>query len=127
MGTVTLLSAGRRAQSARRTNRQRAIQLTLRAGDPAVDGPLGVLSLEARVTGARAPVRLNLCVNGELVATWAQPQGAFDLSVDEYGLGRHTVTARAVDALGRRAAASMIVVVLDVEPFGEGRASPAPA
>jgi hypothetical protein len=118
VGTVTLLPIGGRPRGARDGRRPPPLRLTLRTGDPAVDGPLGVASLEATVTGGRAPVRLSLAVNGEVVRTWTAPRGRFDLSLDEYGPGRHVVTARAADGLGRRAAASVVVVALAVEAGG---------
>jgi len=46
---------------------------------------------------------------GDLAEAWTDSEGSFDLSLDEYGPGRHAVTARAVDALGRWAGASLIV------------------
>jgi hypothetical protein len=85
------------------------LRVTLETGDPVTDTPLGVVSLEARVTGGRAPVRLYLYVNGDLVETWSEFLGRFDLSLDEYGPGRHAVTARAVDARGRWAGSSLVV------------------
>jgi hypothetical protein len=118
VATVTMLPIGGRPRGAQGAGRRSPLRLTLRTGDPAVDGPLGVASLEARVTGARVPVRLSLTVNGELVRTWAAPRGRFDLSLDEYGPGRHVVTARATDGLGRRATASVVVVALAVEAAG---------
>jgi hypothetical protein len=118
VATVTLLPIGGRPRSTPDPERRSRLRLTLRTGDPAVDGPLGVASLAARVTGGRAPVRLSLAVNGRLVRTWSAPRGRFDLSLDEYGPGRHVVTARATDGLGRRAAASVVVVALAVEPVG---------
>jgi hypothetical protein len=83
--------------------------VTLKTGDPATDTPLGVVSFEVRVAGGRMPVRLKLFVNGDLVESWSEPVGHCDLSLDEYGPGRHAVTARAVDAQGRWASASMVV------------------
>jgi hypothetical protein len=118
VATVTLLPIGGRPRGTQGSGRRPPLRLTLRTGDPAVDGPLGVASLEARVAGGCIPVRLSLTVNGELVRTWAAPRGRFDLSLDEYGPGRHVVTARATDGLGRRAAASVVVVAVAVEPTG---------
>ena len=92
------------------------MRVTLDAGDPAVDGPLGIVSLRVRVTGARGPVRLYLYVNGDLADAWTEGQGQFDLSLDEYGPGRHAVTARGVDALGRWAGASMVVACVEDPP-----------
>jgi hypothetical protein len=83
--------------------------VTLETGDPAIDTPLGIVSLEVRVTGGRLPVRLKLFVNGDLVESWSRRMGHCDLSLDAYGPGRHVVTARAVDARGRWASASMVV------------------
>jgi hypothetical protein len=118
VATVTLLPIGGRPRGAQRAGRRSPLRLTLRTGDPAVDGPLGIASLEARVTGGCVPVRLSLSVNGQVVRTWTAPRGRFDLSLDEYGPGRHLVTARATDGLGRRAAASVVVVALAAEPAG---------
>jgi hypothetical protein len=113
-----LLPIGGRPRGARRAGRRPRLRLILRTGDPAVDGPLGIASLEARVTGGCVPVRLSLSVNGQVVRTWTAPRGRFDLSLDEYGPGRHLVTARATDGLRRRAAASVVVVALAAEPAG---------
>jgi hypothetical protein len=116
MGTVSSIQDGRRGSSSRATPRPPALRVTLETGDPAIDAPLGVVSLHARVTGGRPPVRLYLYVNGDLAEAWTEPPGRFDLSLDEYGPGRHAVTARGVDALGRWAGASMVVACTEVEP-----------
>jgi hypothetical protein len=89
--------------------RPSALRVTLKTGDPATDASLGVVSIEVRVAGGRSPVRLYLYVNGDLAESWSESVGQFDLSLDEYGPGRHAVTARAVDARGRWAGASMVV------------------
>jgi hypothetical protein len=73
------------------------------------------VSIHAHVIGGRGPVRLYLYVNGDLADAWTEPQGFFDLSLDEYGPGRHAVTARGVDSLGRWAGASMVVACQGVE------------
>ena len=109
MGTVRPLFAARPASSERPPARPQAIRVTLETGDPVTDATLGVVSLRARVAGGRLPVRLYLYVNGDLAEAWTESEGEFDLSLDHYGPGRHAVTARAVDALGRWAGASMIV------------------
>jgi hypothetical protein len=118
VATVTPLPIGGRPRSTQGAGRRPPLRLILRTGDPAVDGPLGVASVEARVTGGRTPVRLALTVNGELVRTWAASRGRFDLVLDEYGPGRHVVTARATDGVGRRAVASVVVVAVAVEAAG---------
>lgn len=109
MGTVSLLATYRRATPGRSAARPPALRVALKTGDPAADAALGVVSIEVRVTGGGAPVRLYLYVNGDLAETWTESVGLFDLSLDEYGPGRHAVTARAVDASGRWAGASIIV------------------
>jgi hypothetical protein len=109
VGTVSTLDLGRRARSGRGGPRPPAIQVTLETGDPATDAALGVVSIRARVTGGRAPVRLYLYVDGDIAEAWTEPEGFFDLSLDEYGPGRHAVTARGVDSLGRWAGASTVV------------------
>ena len=112
---MSTLDLGRRARSARVGARPPGVRVTLETGDPVNDGALGVVSIKARVTGGRAPVRLYLYVNGDLAETWTEAEGSFDLSLDEYGPGRHAVTARGVDALGRWAGASMVVACHGVE------------
>ena len=109
MGTVSELSAARPAPSERTGVRTPSLRMTLETGDPATDAAMGVVSIVARVEGGRLPVRLYLYVNAELAEAWTQSEGEFDLSLDHYGPGRHMVTARAIDALGRWAGASMIV------------------
>jgi hypothetical protein len=91
------------------------MRVTLEAGDPVTDAALGVVSIKARVTGGRGPVRLYLYVNGDLADAWTESQAYFDLSLDEYGPGRHAVTARGVDSLGRWAGASMVVACQGIE------------
>lgn len=109
MGTVSLLATQRQPASGRSGARPPALRVTLKTGDPATDTALGVVSIEARLTGGRAPVRLYLYVNGDLAEAWTEAVGLFDLSLDEYGPGRHAITARAVDSRGRWAGASMVV------------------
>jgi hypothetical protein len=109
MGEVISLATHRAAPSGRSGARPPALRVTLETGDPATDASLGVVSLAARVTGGRPPVRLYLYVNGDLAESWAESIGHFDLSLDEYGPGRHAVTARAVDAAGHWAGSSIVV------------------
>ena len=109
MGTVSLLSAARTALQERTGLRAPSLQVTLETGDPATDAAMGVVSIRARLSGGRLPVRMYLYVNGDLAEAWTESEGDFDLSLDHYGPGRHAVTARAVDALGRWAGASLIV------------------
>ena len=115
MGTVSPLSAARPAHQERAGVRPPSLRVTLETGDPATDAAMGVVSIRLRVVGGRLPVRSYLYVNGDLAEAWTESEGEFDLSLDHYGPGRHAVTARAVDALGRWAGASMIVTCVGVE------------
>jgi len=115
MGTVSPLSTVR-PTAERPGVRQPTLRVTLETGDPATDAAMGVVSIRARVTGGRLPVRMYLYVNGDLAEAWTESEGEFDLSLDHYGPGRHAVTARVVDALGRWAGASLIVACTGVEP-----------
>ena len=65
--------------------------------------------IRLRVNGARTPTRLYLYVDGDLVDTWVDVEGSYDASKEGLAAGRHAVTARAVDALGRWAGASTIL------------------
>jgi hypothetical protein len=63
------------------------------------------------VRGGTAPVRLYLYVDGDLQDS--QSSGSDRFRVDLVGLdvGRHTLTARAIDATGRWGGASIVVAV----------------
>jgi hypothetical protein len=65
--------------------------------------------IRLRVHGARTPTRLYLYVDGDLADTWVDIEAAYDANAGRLAPGRHAVTARAVDALGRWAGASTIV------------------
>src|SRR5262249_28211897 len=67
----------------------------------------GVLRL--RVHGARKPTRIYLYVDGDLIDTWVDIEASYDASSERLPSGRHAVTVRAADALGRWAGASTIV------------------
>jgi hypothetical protein len=112
---VSRLDLSRRVRPGRVGARLPAIRVTLETGDPVTDAALGVVSIKARVDGGRGPIRLYLYVNGDLADAWTETEGSFDLSLDEYGPGRHAVTARGVDSLGRWAGASMVVACQGVE------------
>jgi hypothetical protein len=65
--------------------------------------------LRLRVHGGRTPTRLYLYVDGDLVDTWVDIEASYDASPERLPSGRHAVTVRVVDALGRWAGASTIV------------------
>ena len=109
MGSLSTLDHARSNARERPGARPPSLRVTLRTGDPVSDAALGIVTIHLRVTGARLPARLYLYVNGDLVESWSEREASFDFSLDVYGPGRHAVTARAVDALGRWAGASTIV------------------
>ena len=115
MGTVTPLSTGRQFHAERTGARTQSLRVALETGDPATDNAMGAVSIRARAAGGRLPVRMYLYVNGDLAEAWTESEGEFDLSLDYYGPGRHAVTARVVDALGRWAGASLVVTCLGLE------------
>ena len=65
--------------------------------------------IRLRVHGARTPTRLYLYIDGDLADSWVDIEAAYDAHAERITPGRHAVTARAVDALGRWAGASTIV------------------
>ena len=116
MGTVSPLWGVRPGGPERTGVRPPSLRVTLQTGDPATDDAMGAVSIRVRATGGRLPVRMYLYVNGDLAEAWTESEGEFDLSLDHYGPGRHAVTARVVDALGRWAGASLIVSCAGLEP-----------
>ena len=114
MGVLRYLPTSQPAP-APRVRRLPSLRVMLETGDPATDNALGVVSIRVSASGGRLPMRLYLYVNGDLAEAWTESEGNYDLSLDEHGPGRHAVTARAVDALGRWAGASLIVACAGVE------------
>lgn len=115
MGTVVPIRAARRDPSVRVPVRPPRLRVTLERTEAALDARLGGVSLQAQVIGGRGPIRLYLYVDGDLVESWSEPSGRFELSADDHGAGPHAVTARAVDAQGRWAGASMVISSSGVE------------
>jgi len=109
MGTVITLDRARDlAPRDHARLRPATLRVTIDAGlsdDPAT----GLASIHVRVSGARAPVRLYLYVDGDLAGAWGDPDATYELPLDQVKPGRHAVTARAVDALGRWAGTSTIL------------------
>ena len=100
MGTVSPLDRDRaRVASGRQP---RATRLTVMIEERET-------KIRLRVNGARTPTRLYLYVDGDLADTWVDVEASYDVSAGRLAPGRHAVTARAVDALGRWAGASTIV------------------
>ena len=115
MGSVVPIRAARRDPSVRPPSRPPRLRVTLERTEAALDARLGAVSLHAQVIGGRGPIRLYLYLNGDLVESWSEPSGQFELAADDHGAGPHAVTARAVDAQGRWAGASMVIACTEVE------------
>jgi hypothetical protein len=109
MGTVSVLDRLRPSPRERSGARSRPLRVRLQTGDPVADAALGIVTIQIRAMGAHLPARLYLYVNGDLAESWLDREASFDFSLDVYGPGRHAVTARVVDAHGRRAGASTVV------------------
>jgi poly(3-hydroxybutyrate) depolymerase len=58
------------------------------------------------VAGGAVPIKLYLYVDGELVEDWVRATPQCDYEASTLAPGRHLLTARAIDAEGRWAAAS---------------------
>jgi hypothetical protein len=63
------------------------------------------------VRGGVGPVRLYLYVDGDLRDSQTSASERYRITLAGLGLGRHTVTARAIDATGRWGGASIMVGV----------------
>ena len=100
MGGVSPLDRDRVRMAPRRQPRPTRLTVT-------IDEMAAVIRL--RVYGARTPTRLYLYIDGDLADSWVDIEASYDTHADRLTPGRHAVTARAVDALGRWAGASMIV------------------
>jgi len=100
MGTVSPLDRDRARAVSGRSPRPARPTVTLEEKQTVI---------RLRVTGARTPTRLYLYVDGDLADTWVDVEATYDASPERLAPGRHAVTARAVDALGRWAGASIIV------------------
>jgi hypothetical protein len=117
MGTVTTLDRGRLG-TAREHGRIRpaTLRVVIDTGMPE-DPTTGLATIHLHVSGAKAPVRLYLYVDGDLADAWSEPDATYELSLATVKTGRHAVTARAVDAQGRWAGSSTVIeCALDTLP-----------
>lgn len=64
--------------------------------------------VRVRVAGANGPFRVYLYADGQLVEAWIPGGETNEFVCRSLGSGRHAVTARAVDALGRWGGASVL-------------------
>jgi hypothetical protein len=69
----------------------------------------GVPLVRVRVDGARPPFRLYLYVDGQLEEAWIPAAETSEHPCPSLASGRHTITARAVDAGGRWGGASTLL------------------
>jgi hypothetical protein len=100
MGTVSPLDRDRLRMAPGRQPRPTRLTVTIDELDTVI---------RLRVHGARTPTRLYLYIDGDLADSWVDIEAAYDAHAERLTPGRHAVTARAVDALGRWAGASTIV------------------
>jgi Penicillin-Binding Protein C-terminus Family len=109
MGTVTALDPERNV-TPRETGRIRPVTLRVTIDTGLPDDPAtGLAAIYLRVSGGKTPVRLYLYVDGDLVDAWAEPDATYELARRAVRPGRHTVTARVVDAHGRWAGNSTVI------------------
>lgn len=80
------------------------VSVTLRRVAWESEGPL----VRVRVAGANGPFRVYVYADGELVQAWIPGRESNEFVCHGLASGRHTVTARAIDALGRWGGASML-------------------
>jgi hypothetical protein len=100
MGTVSPFDSDRAPVAPGRSPRPARLTVTITEAETVI---------RLRVSGARTPTRLYLYVDGDLADSWVDVEAAYNAPPGRLTPGRHAVTARAVDALGRWAGASTIV------------------
>ena len=112
MGTISTLDRERSTRT-RESGRVRpaTLKVTIETGMPETAD--AIASVHIHVSGAKAPIRLYLYVGGELADAWADTQAIYELQRKDVKPGRHAITARAVDALGRWAGSSIIFDTAD--------------
>jgi hypothetical protein len=64
--------------------------------------------VRVRVAGAQGPFRVYVYADGDLVEAWIPGGESNEFVCRALGAGRHTVTARAIDAAGRWGGASTL-------------------
>jgi hypothetical protein len=103
MATLTALNGSADAPNSARPG----VHLSIAAltTDPAESAAV----VRVRLTGGAAPVKLHLYVDGELVEAWTQAPDTCEYDAGSVAAGRHVVTARVVDALGRWCGASTVL------------------
>lgn len=106
---VTTLGAGERP--ARNPGiRPPSLRVAMDVGFPD-DPDRATAAVHVHVSGARPPVRVHIYVGGELAAVQCGTGLIYDLPAGRVAAGRHTITVRASDALGRWADTSMQVAL----------------
>lgn len=107
MGTITMLDR-ERTKLTRESSRIRpaTLRVTIETGMPETAD--AIAAVHVHVSGAKAPIRLYLYVGGDLADAWTDTEAVYELRSEDVKAGRQPLTARAVDALGRWAGASII-------------------
>jgi hypothetical protein len=112
MGTISTIDRERpvRPREGGRV-RPATLKVTIDTGMPETAD--GLASIHLHVAGAKVPIRLYLYVDGDLADAWIDIDAVYELKANEVRPGRHAVTARAVDALGRWAGTSIVLDTAD--------------
>lgn len=105
---ITRLGAADRAGRAPAAVRPPTLRVAMDIGF-SDDPGRAAAAVHVHVSGARPPVRVHIYVDGDLAAVQCGTGLIYDLPVGRAPSGRHTVTVRASDALGRWADTSMLV------------------
>lgn len=105
MSPLRAINGGRRGHAAPRQPGLLVSVKVLEAGA----GPGNDLVLRVNVEGEKPPMRLYLYIDGELADVRVPAEQRSEFRSKGSSIGRHLVTARAVDAIGRWGGASMVV------------------
>jgi hypothetical protein len=112
MGTISTLDRGRSKRTPESGRvRPATLRVTIETGMPETAD--AIASVHVHVSGAKTPIRLYLYVGGDLADAWTDTEAVYELRPEDVKPGRHAITARAVDALGRWAGTSMIFDTAD--------------
>jgi hypothetical protein len=80
-----------------------------------VMGPDDAVAVRVDVVEAAKPLRVSLYVDGDLVDTWIPGMNGYEIRLPGMA-GRHVVTARAIDGLGRWGGASTTLDLASILP-----------
>ena len=111
---LRVIDGGRRGHAAPRRPGLLVSVKALEAGA----GPGNDLVVKVSVEGEKPPMRLYLYIDGELADVQAPAEARSEFRSKGSSVGRHLVTARAIDATGRWGGASLVVDLGAAVPIG---------